>query len=92
MDFESNDRRAQIGCMGETKLKKLFKQVHQCTILEFIQNLRVSQAEYLLSHTDHSIKQIAESVGYTHTSHFADLFRRTTGLLPVEYRKMAQKK
>ena len=36
------------------------------------------QAEYLLSHTDHSIKQIAESVGYTHTSHFADLFRRTT--------------
>lgn len=82
---------AQIGCMGETKLKKLFKQVHQCTVLEFIQNLRVSQAEYLLSHTDHSIKQIAESVGYTHTSHFADLFRRTTGLLPVEYRKMAQR-
>lgn len=65
--------------------------VHQCTVLEFIQNLRVSQAEYLLSHTDHSIKQIAESVGYTHTSHFADLFRRTTGLLPVEYRKMAQR-
>lgn len=83
---------AQIACMGETKLKKLFKQVHQCTIIEFIQNLRVSQAEYLLSHTDYPIKQVGQSVGYRHTSHFADLFRRTTGLLPGEYRKMAQRK
>lgn len=83
---------AQIACMSETKLKRLFKQVHQCTILEFIQSLRVSQAEYLLSHTDHPIKQVAESVGYTHTSHFADLFRKTTGLLPGEYRKMSQRR
>lgn len=86
------DMLAQIACMGETKLRKLFKQVHRCTIMDYIQNQRISQAEYLLGHTNHPIKQVAESVGYTHTSHFADLFRRTTGLLPVEYRKMSQKK
>ena len=85
------DMLAQIACMGETKLRKLFKQVHRCTIMDYIQNQRISQAEYLLGHTDHPIKQVAESVGYTHTSHFADLFRKTTGLLPGEYRKMAQK-
>lgn len=83
---------SKIACMGETKLKRLFKQVHKCTIIDFIQNQRVSQAEYLLSHTDYPIKQVAQSVGYTHTSHFAELFRKTTGLLPGEYRKMAQRK
>ena len=85
------DMLAQIACMGETKLRKLFKQVHRCTITEYIQNQRISQAEYLLAHTDYPIKQVAKSVGYTHTSHFADLFRKTTGLLPCKYRKMAQK-
>lgn len=81
----------QISCMSETKLRKLFKQIHKCTITEYIHNQRISQAEYLLGHTDYPIRQIAESVGYTHTSHFADLFRRTTGLLPREYRKMSKR-
>jgi len=83
---------SKIACMGETKLKKLFKQIHKCTVLEFIQNQRISQAEHLLSHTDYPIKQIATIVGYSHTGHFADLFKKSTGLLPGEYRKVTQRK
>ncbi|CVI64926.1 Arabinose operon regulatory protein [Clostridiales bacterium CHKCI001] len=86
------DLLAKIACMGETKLKKLFKQLHKCTILEFIQNQRICQAEHLLSHTDYPIKQIATIVGYTHTGHFANLFQKATGLLPSEYRKVTQGK
>ena len=86
------ERLAQIACMGTTKLKSSFKKVYGCTITEYIQQRRMSQAEYLLAHTDLQIGQIAQTIGYSTSSRFAELFRRSTGLLPLEYRKMANRK
>ena len=51
------ERLAQIACMGTTKLKSSFKKVYGCTITEYIQQRRMSQAEYLLAHTDLQIGQ-----------------------------------
>lgn len=81
----------KIACMGATKLQSTFKQYNGCTITEYIQQRRMSQAEYLLAHTDLNIGQVAKTVGYTKASRFAELFRKSTGILPAEYRKMAQK-
>lgn len=83
---------AQISCMGVRKLQTFFKEYHGCTITEYIQQRRMSQAENLLANTDLPISQVAQSVGYTCGSRFAKLFRISTGLLPGEYRKMAQRK
>lgn len=88
----SLERLAKIACMGTTKLKLSFKQLHGCTITEYIQQRRMSQAEHLLIHTDFSMGQIAEMIGYSTSSRFAELFRKNTGILPIEYRKIAQKK
>lgn len=73
--------------MGTTKLKTSFKQLQGCTITEYIQQRRMSQAEHLLIDTDFTIGQIAEMIGYSTSSRFAELFRKSTGLLPIEYRK-----
>lgn len=81
----------KIACMGTTKLKSCFRQVHGCTITEYIQQRRISQAEQLLISTDLAIGQVAQAVGYQKASRFSELFRKRTGLLPVEYRKMARK-
>lgn len=86
------ERLARIACMGTTKLKTSFKQLHGCTITEYIQQRRMSQAEHLLINTDFTIGQIAEMIGYSTSSRFAELFRKSTGILPVEYRKIARKK
>ena len=56
------ERLTQIACMGTTKLKSSFKKVYDCTITEYIQQRRMSQAEYLLTNTDLSIGQIAQTV------------------------------
>lgn len=80
----------KIACMGATKLQSTFKQYNGCTITEYIQQRRMSQAEYLLAHTDLNVGQVAITVGYTKASRFAELFRKSTGILPAEYRKMAQ--
>lgn len=86
------ERLAKIACMGTTKLKTVFKQYHGCTITEYIQQRRMSQAEHLLGKTDLTIGQVAQTVGYSSASRFAELFRKSTGILPGEYRKIAQKK
>lgn len=86
------ERLAKIACMGTTKLKTSFKQLHGCTITEYIQQRRMSQAEHLLIDTDFTMGQIAEMIGYSTSSRFAELFRKSTGILPIDYRKMAQRK
>lgn len=86
------ERLSKIACMGTTKLKSSFKQLQGCTITEYIQQRRMSQAEHLLIDTDFTMGQIAEMIGYSTSSRFAELFRKSTGLLPIEYRKMAQRK
>ncbi len=84
----SLDQLSKIACMGATKLKQTFKQVNGCTITEYIQQQRMGQAEFLLSHTDLSIARISQTVGYSNASRFAELFQRNVGILPGEYRKI----
>lgn len=82
----------RISCMGARKLQTTFKEYHGCTITEYIQQRRMSQAETLLANTDIPIGQVAQSVGYTKASRFSELFRKSTGILPGEFRKLAQRK
>ncbi|MCY9514839.1 helix-turn-helix domain-containing protein [Paenibacillus apiarius] len=86
------DQLARIACMGTTKLKCTFKELHKCTITDYIQNRRMCQAENLLTNTDLNINQIAQIVGYANSSRFSELFRKNIGMLPNEYRKLAVSK
>lgn len=52
--------------------------------------MRIGQAEHLLAYTDLPIGEIAQAVGYTAAGHFADLFRKAKGVLPMEYRRLAR--
>ena len=53
------ERLTQIACMGTTKLKTCFKKYYDCTITEYIQQRRMSQAEYLLAYTAAGEAEIA---------------------------------
>lgn len=81
---------AKIACMGTTKLKRCFKSRFDCTVAEYIQRVRIGQAEHLLAYTDLPVGEVAKAVGYTAAGHFAGLFCRAKGILPLEYRKMMQ--
>lgn len=83
-------RLASIACMSESKLKTCFKRYTGLTVTEYIQGRRMSQAEHLLIDTDFTMGQIAQMIGYTTSSRFAELFRKSTGILPIEYRKIAK--
>ena len=85
------ERLASIACMSTSKLKTCFKRHTGCTVTEYIQGRRMSQAEHLLIDTDFTMGQIAQMIGYSTSSRFAELFKKSTGILPVEYRKIARK-
>jgi len=53
------ERLASIACMSETKLKGCFKRQFGCSITQYIQGRRMSQAEHLLINTDFTMGQIA---------------------------------
>ena len=83
------ERLSQIACMGTTKFKTSFKLLYGCTVSHYVQQRRLSHAECLLADTDLTVDQIAKCVGYSTSSHLARLFQQSTGLTPLEYRKMA---
>ena len=85
------ERLASIACMSGTKLKSCFKRQFGCSITQYIQGRRMSQAEHLLIDTDLTMGEIARMIGYTTSSRFAELFKKSTGILPIEYRRLARR-
>ncbi len=73
--------------LNEQYLMRTFKKATGVSILEFITNERIWLARELLTNTDRSIKQVADSVGYGNYSYFTKIFKRSTGLTPQAYRR-----
>jgi len=78
--------------MGTTKFKKTFKEYFECTVNDYIRDVRLDHAEHLLAYTDLPVGEIAKAVGYSAAGHFAGLFCEHTGVLPLEYRKITHKR
>lgn len=53
----------------------------------YIQAIRIEAAQKRLEETEQSIDMIMQSVGYLDPSSFRRLFRKKTGLTPLEYRR-----
>jgi AraC-like DNA-binding protein len=57
------------------------------TILNWIIEYRLTEAQFLLLNSNKSIRQIAEAVGYLDTGHFIRQFHRVYGLTPQVWRQ-----
>jgi transcriptional regulator GlxA family with amidase domain len=55
--------------------------------IEYVNGVRVKEAERLLKKTNMSIIEIAEAVGFKSTTHFGRTFKGTLGISPIEYRR-----
>ena len=75
---------AKLCATNDFKLKKAFKNVYKTTIYSYIQKLRLEKANLLLKEDNLSIKEVARSVGYSHSGYFAKLFFKTYGVYPKD--------
>lgn len=68
-------------------LTKIFYRQYKCTPSRYLISLRIQKARQLLSHNvELSVKQVGESVGYSEQGYFSRIFKKQTGLSPLEYR------
>ena len=73
--------------LNEYYMCRLFKAVTGQTVFNFINYIRIYEAETLLSKTDLSITDIALTVGFPNITRFDEAFKRTTGTTPLKYKK-----
>ena len=67
---------------------RLFRQTLHTTPNEYIQSCRIREASLLLSRAEEiSITEIAMRCGFSNSSYFGRVFRKTTGMTPMDFRK-----
>jgi AraC-like DNA-binding protein len=81
---------ADIACMSLDHYIRMFKQMMGMTPLAYINMKRIKVAELELITTDKSVKEISESLSFSDSSHFINMFRRSLGVSPQQYRKGLQ--
>ena len=77
---------AQAG-LSKFYFNRLFKNATGVSPSRHQITLRMDEARRLLRETKKSVVSVALDVGYANPSHFAQLFRRETGLSPSDYRR-----
>lgn len=68
-------------------LSKVFKAETGLSFIEYMQNVRLTNAKKLLSNPDLSVYEVCEKIGYNDLKHFRIVFRNVFGVTPAEFRK-----
>ena len=89
-DHAAVSRVTKLAAIPERTLKRRFKAATGCSLMDYLQNLRVEEAKRLLENTELPIEEISERAGYSDASFFRRLFKRLTGLTPSHYRRFFQ--
>ncbi|HHV12173.1 MAG TPA: helix-turn-helix transcriptional regulator [Clostridiales bacterium] len=82
---------AKISCMSKYYFIRRFQEDAGMTPHEYINEFRIKMAQELLVRDDATISSVAHAVGFEDRSYFAELFKKLTGYLPREYRKLYRK-
>ena len=78
---------ASAACLSRSHLSRTFKKLAGRTLMEYVQERRLAEAEKLLAGSRLSITEIGERTGFASPAYFAACFRKHCGLSPSEYRK-----
>lgn len=87
----SVDQLADICVVGRRSFERRFKKATNNTVAEYIQRVKVEAAKRSLENSRKNINEVMYDVGYTDTKAFRTVFKRITGLTPVEYRNKYNK-
>jgi transcriptional regulator GlxA family with amidase domain len=73
--------------MAERTFIRRFKNATGNTPSEYIQRVKVELAKKMLENDKNSVKEICYQTGYEDQSYFRNVFKKYTGLTPVDYKK-----
>lgn len=73
--------------MSYSWFRKIFRDYTGYAPAKYFQLMKLRRAQYMLTNTQLSIKEIAFSLGYKSTEHFFAIFKKNTGFTPTAYRR-----
>ena len=73
---------------SKTALSEQFKKETGDTIGNYIVKSKIEEARSLLKYTDKSISEICNYLAFSSQPYFHNVFKKITGMTPVEYRNM----
>lgn len=77
--------------IGKRHFERRFKKATNNTPVEYIQRVKIEAAKKHLESTRKNINEVMYDVGYTDTKSFRTVFKKITGLSPIEYRNKYNK-
>lgn len=75
--------------VSNSHMSRLIKEATGINWTDYVTELRVRHAKWLLSTTNKSIQEIGVECGYRHHVSFGRVFKKQVGLAPGDYRKQA---
>lgn len=72
-------------------LSRMFKEVTGFTLIEYLNGIRIKQAQKMLRTTALNVTTISENIGFDSITHFGRVFKTITGSSPLQYRKALRK-
>lgn len=85
------DKLSTMLAVGKRSLERRFKKATCNTVSAYIQRVKIEAAKKGFETSRKNISEIMYDVGYSDTKAFRTIFKRTTGLSPVEYRNRYNK-
>jgi len=77
--------------IGRRHFERRFKKATNNTPSEYIQRVKIEAAKKQLENTRKNVNEVMYDVGYADTKAFRTIFKKVTGLSPVEYRNKYNK-
>lgn len=85
------DQLADHCAIGRRSFERRFKKATNNTVIEYIQRVKIEAAKRRFETSRKNINEVMFDVGYTDTKAFRDVFKKITGITPIEYRNKYNK-
>lgn len=78
--------------MNKCYLSRIFKEITGFTVNGYLHARRIQKARSLLIQNSMNISEVAEAAGYENLTYFERVFKKHTGMSPLEYRRQYGKR
>jgi AraC-like DNA-binding protein len=75
-----------MSALGRRNLERRFKKATGNTVMEYIQRVKMEAVKKNLESSRLSLNEAMKRVGYTDPKAFRIIFKKVTGLAPLQYR------
>lgn len=83
----SAESMAELANMSYSYFSRIFKQVMNKSFNDYLNYVRITEAEKLLASTDKNVTEIAYDTGFSSSSYFIKVFDKYKGMPPSSFRK-----